>query len=96
MQRAVLLSAAAVLVLVPGCAAVCVALFPHHDPILPFGFWLLWLVFSLCTILYAPAVIGRLTPKNGNHRQCAIYARWGMALGFINMAWSAVEVLFLR
>jgi len=56
----------------------------------------MWLVLSLCTILYAPLLIDRLTPESGSHRECAIYARWGMALGFINMAWSALEILFLR
>jgi hypothetical protein len=84
------------MVLVPGCAAVCVALFPRQEPILPLGFWILWLLLSLGIIFYAPVIVDRLTPETGRNRECAIYARWGMRLGFINLAWSAVELLFLR
>ena len=96
MRHALLLFVATVMVLVPGGTAICVALFPRREPILPLGFWVLWLLLSLCAIFYAPVIVDRLTPRTGSNRDCAIYARWGMRLGFINLAWSAAELLFLR
>ncbi len=95
MRRVLLLSAAAVLVLVPGGAAVCAAFFPHQRRILPVGFWVLWLLLSLWATFYAPVVVNRLTPRNAGSHQCAVYARWGIALGIINIAWSMVEILRL-
>lgn len=96
MRRAVLLSAAAVLILVPGGTAFWMAFFPHQPAILPIGFWILWLLLSLAATLYAPVLVDRLTPEYGGNRECAIYARWGIALGIINVAWSTAEVLLTR
>jgi hypothetical protein len=95
MQRVLLLSAAAVMVLVPGVAGVHAALFPRQGRILPLGFWVLWLLLSLWATFYAPVLVVRLAPPNlGSHR-CAAYARWGIALGVINIAWSMTEIVLL-
>ena len=96
MRRAVLLSAAVVLILVPGGAAFWMALFPHQPAILPIGFWIPWLLLSLAATLYAPVLVDRLTPEYGGNRECAIYARWGIVLGILNVVWSAAEVLLMR
>jgi len=95
MRRVLLLSAAAVMLLVPAGGSLYAAFFPRQDRILPVGFWVLWLLISLWATFYAPIVVDRLTPKNfGNHR-CAAYARWGIALGILNLAWSVTEILLL-
>ncbi len=95
MRRVRLLSAAAVLVLVPGGSGVFAAFFPNQRRILPAGFWALWLLLSLSTTFYAPVVVDRLTPRNAGSHQCATYARWGIALGIINIAWSVAEIMWL-
>lgn len=95
MRRVLLLSAAAVLVLVPGGAGVFAAFFPNQGRILPVGFWVLWLLLSLWTTFYAPVVVDRLTPRHAGSHQCAAYARWGIALGIINIAWSVAEIAWL-
>ena len=95
MRRALLLSAAAVLMAVPGVGAVSTAFFPRQDRILPVGFWALWLLVSLWTMFYAPIAVDRLTQPHGSSHQCATYAKWGIALGMINIAWSVVEILLL-
>jgi len=95
MRRALLLSAAAVMVLVPGVGAVSTALFPRQGRILPVGFWVLWLLVSLWTTFYAPGAVDRLTPDHRGSHQCATYARWGITLGVINMLWSVAELLLL-
>jgi len=91
MRRVLLLFAAAVLILVPGCASVFAALSPRPRRILPVGFWALWLMVSLWTMFYAPALVDRLTSRNaGNHKR-ATYARWDIVLGIINIAWSVAS-----
>ena len=90
-----LVSAAAVLVLVPGGTGFHAAYFPRHRGIFPVGFWVLWLLSSLCTMFYAPVVVDRLTSHHTASHRCAAYARWGIALGIINIAWSMVEILWL-
>jgi hypothetical protein len=95
MRRVLLLSAAAVMVLIPAGAGLYTALFPRQDRILPVWFWVLWLLLSLWATFYAPMVVDRLTPRTlGSHR-CAAYARWGIALGMINLAWSVAEIVLL-
>jgi hypothetical protein len=90
-----LVSAAAVLVLVPGGTGLYAAYFPRHKSILPVGFWVFWLLSSLCTMFYAPVAVNRLTAQNTASHRCAAYARWGIALGILNIAWSMVEILWL-
>jgi len=95
MRRVLLLSAAAVMFLVPAGAGVYAAFFPRESRILPVGFWVLWLLVSLWATFYAPVVVDRLTPESlGSHR-CAAYARWGIALGIVNVAWSVAEIVIL-
>ena len=95
MRRALLISAAAVMVLVPGVGAVSTALFPRQGRILPVGFWVLWLLVSLWTTFYAPIAVNWLTPSHQSSHQCAAYARWGITLGIINVLWSVAELLLL-
>ncbi|HUP03900.1 MAG TPA: hypothetical protein VMU19_07925 [Bryobacteraceae bacterium] len=95
MRRALLLSVAAVMVLVPGGAGVCTAFFPSQGRILPVGFWVLWLMVSLWATFYAPGAVERLMPPHRGSHQSAAYARWGIALGVINMLWSVAEIVFL-
>jgi hypothetical protein len=91
-----LVCAAAVLVLVPGGASFYAAFFPRHGRILPVGFWVLWLLLSLWTMFYAPVVVNRLTSHNTASHRRAAYARWGIALGIINIAWGMAEILWLK
>jgi len=95
MRRALLLSAAAVMVVVPGGAGLSTAIFPSHGRMVPVGFWILWLLISLWATFYAPVLVDRLTPSHRGSHQCAGYARWGIALGVINMLWSMAEILLL-
>jgi len=95
MRRVLLVSAAAVMVLVPGGGSTFAAFFPREGRILPVGFWVLWLLFSLWITLDAPLVVDWLTPAHRGSHQCAAYARWGIALGAINIAWSLAEILLL-
>jgi len=95
MRRALLLSAAAVMVLVPGGAGICTAFFPRQGRILPVGFWVLWLMVSLWATFYAPMAVDRLTPPHRGSHQSAAYARWGIALGIINIVWSVAEIALL-
>jgi len=95
MRRVLLLSAAAVMALIPAGAGVYAAFFPRESRLLPVGFWVLWLLVSLWATFYAPVVVDRLTPRSlGSHR-CAAYARWGIALGIVNIAWSVAEIVIL-
>ncbi len=95
MRRVLLLTAAAVMVLVPGGAAIGTAFFPRQGRILPLGFWVCWLLVSLWAAFYAPAVVDRLTPPHRGSHQYAAYARLGIALGVINMVWSVAEIVLL-
>lgn len=95
MRRTLLLSAAVVLAMVPGVGAVSTAFFPRQGRILPVGFWVLWLLVSLWVTFYAPTTVDRLTPAHRGSHQCAAYARWGIALGMINVLWSVAEILLL-
>ncbi|HYN15705.1 MAG TPA: hypothetical protein VES66_07955 [Terriglobales bacterium] len=95
MRRVLFLSAAAVMVLIPGCAGVFAAFFPRHDRILPGGFWVLWLLLSLWATFYAPVVVDRLIPQDVGSHQSAAYTRWGIGLGLINIAWSVAEIVLL-
>jgi hypothetical protein len=95
MRRMVLFSAAAAMVLVPGCAGVFTAFFPRYGRILPVGFWVLWLLLSLWATFYAPVVVDRLTPQDRGSHQCAAYVRWGIGLGIINIVWSLAEIVLL-
>jgi hypothetical protein len=92
MRRVLLLSTAAVMAMIPGGAGIYAAFFPRQGRILPVGFWVLWLLVSLWATFYAPVVVDRLTPQSlGSHR-CAAYARWGIALGIVNIACSLAEI----
>ena len=93
MRRALLFSAAAVLMAVPGVGAVSTALFPRQGRILPVGFWVLWLLASLWATFYAPIAVDRLTSSHQGSHQCAAYVRWGITLGIINVLWSVAEIL---
>ena len=95
MRRALLLSAAAMMVVVPAGAGLTTAIYPRQARILPLGFWVLWLLVSLWATFYAPNAVDRLTPSHQGSHQCAAYARWGIALGVINMLWSVAEILLL-
>jgi hypothetical protein len=95
MRRVLLLSAAAVMVLVPGSAGVYTVFFPRRGRILPVGFWVLWFMVSLWATFYAPMAVNRLTPPHRGSHQSAAYARWGIALGLINMVWSVAEIVLL-
>lgn len=95
MRRVLLLSAAAVMVLVPGGTSVFAAFFPRQGRILPFGFWVFWLLLSVWITLDAPVVVDWLTPPYRGSHQCAAYARWGIMLGMINIAWSVAEIVLL-
>ena len=95
MRRVLLLSAGAVMILVPAVSGFYAALFPRQSRILPMPFWLLWLVISLCVTLYAPAAIAHLTPSTQPSHRCAAYARWGVALGIINLVCSVAEIVVL-
>jgi len=95
MRRALLLSAAAVMVLVPGSASVYAAFFPRQGRILPMGFWVLWLMVSLSATFYTPVAVDRLTPSHRGSHQSAAYARWGIVLGVINMLWCVAEIALL-
>jgi hypothetical protein len=88
-----LVCAAAVLVLLPASTGFYAAYFPRQGRVLPVGFWVLWLLLSLLTMFYAP-VVDRLTSRNTASHRRAAYARWGIALGIINIAWSIVEILW--
>jgi hypothetical protein len=61
-MRCVLLSAAAVMGMIPSGTGVYAAFFPRQGRILPVGFWVLWLLVSLWATFYAPTVVDRLTP----------------------------------
>jgi len=95
MRRVLLLSAAAVMALIPAIAAAYAAFFPRQTRILPVGFWVLWLLVSLCVTFYSPLAVDRLTPETQASHRCAAYARWGIALGLINIAWSVAEIVLL-
>lgn len=95
MRRMLLVLAAVVLILVPSGAGAFAALSPHPRRILPVGFWVLWLLFSLWGMFYTPALVGRLTPRNAGNHRCAAYARWGIVLSIINIAWSVAEIAWL-
>jgi hypothetical protein len=95
MRCLLLVSAAVLLVLVPAGAGAFAAFSPHPRRILPVGFWILWLLLSLWAMFYAPVVVGRLTPRNAGNHRCASYARWGIALALINLAWSLAEIVWL-
>ena len=95
MRRMLLLSATAVMVLVPAAGGVYAAFFPRQSRILPVTFWVLWLLASLCATFYAPVAVDRLTPEMHASHRCAAYARWGIALGLINIAWSLAEIVLL-
>jgi len=95
MRRVLLLSAATLMAVIPAGTGVYAAFFPRQSRILPVGFWVLWLLVSLWSTFYAPVVVDHLTPRSiGNHR-CGMYARWGIALGMINIAWSVAEIVLL-
>lgn len=95
MRRVLLLSAAAVMVLVPAVGSTYAAFFPHQNRILPVTFWVLWLLVSLCATFYAPLAVDRLTPETYASHRCTAYARWGIALGLINLGWSVAEIVLL-
>jgi hypothetical protein len=97
MRRALLLLAAAVLVVVPAGTAFCAAFYPNRCRILPVAFWVIYLLVSLWTIFYSPVMVDRLTSRHaGSNHQGAAYARWGIALGIINLAWSVAEMVWMR
>lgn len=96
MRRVLLVSAAVVLILVPAGAGVFAALSPRPRRLLPVGFWVPWLMLSLWAMFYAPVVVDRLTPRNAGNHRCATYARWGIVLGIINLAWSLAEIVWLQ
>ena len=58
------------------------------------GFWVLWLMVSLWATFYAPVAVDRLMPPHRGSHESATYARWGIALGVINMLWSVAEIVF--
>jgi len=95
MRRALLLSATAVLILIPVLGGGYAAFFPRQGRVFPVAFWVLWLPVSLCVTFYAPLAVERLTPETHASHRCAAYARWGMALGLINLAWSVAEIALL-
>jgi len=95
MRRVLLLSAAVVLALIPAIAGLYTAFFPRQSRILPVPFWVLWLLVSLSVTFYAPLAVDRLTPQFEPSHRCAAYARWGIALGLINIAWSVAEIVLL-
>jgi hypothetical protein len=88
-------SAAAVMGMIPGGAGVYAAFFPRQGRILPVGFWVLWFLISLWATFYAPTVVDRLTPPHRGSHQNAAYARWGTALGMINIACGVAEIVLL-
>ena len=88
-----LLSATAVMVLVPGSAGVTTVLSFRRSHILPAGFWIIWLLLSLWATFYAPVAVDRLIAQDGGRR--AAYTRLGIALGLINIAWSLAEIVLL-
>lgn len=95
-MRCILLPcAAAVMALIPAVSGAYAAFSPRQGRILPVWFWVLWLLISLCVIFYAPAAVDRLTPETHASHRCAAYARWGIALGLINLAWSVAEIMLL-
>ena len=95
MRRVLLLSAAAVMAMIPAGGGVYAAFFPRQSRILPVGFWALWLLVSLWATFYAPVVVDRLTPQSVGSHRCAAYARWGIALGIVNIACSVAEIALL-
>ena len=95
MRRLLLLSAAVVMFLIPAIGGAYAAFFPRQSRIFPVTFWVLWLLVSLCATFYAPVAVDRLTPEIHASHRCAAYARWGIALGLINLAWSVAEIVVL-
>lgn len=96
MRRMLLFSSAALLVIIPGGACVMAALSPRPRHTIPVGFWVIWLLLSLWSMFYAPAVVNRLIPRTAdNHQRGLAYARWGITLSLINIVWSVVEIVWL-
>ena len=63
MRMLQLYAGAAILILVPGSTVAMLVLFPAALPSIPLWFWTLWLVFSACLALDAPAWVERLIPR---------------------------------
>ena len=95
MRPVLLLSAAAVLILIPALGGAYAAFFPRQGRLLPVAFWVLWLPVSLCVTFYAPMAVDWLTPETHASHRCAAYARWGITLGLVNHAWSVAEIVLL-
>ena len=83
------------MVLVPAVASAYAAFSLRQTRLLPVTFWVAWLLVSLCVTFYAPAAVDRLTPPTQPSHRCAAYARWGIALGIINLVCSVAEIVVL-
>jgi len=84
--------AVGIMVTVPAGAAVLLAIFPGEGSPVPAVFWILWIFFSLVVSLEAPRLADWL---NGGIHSAIRTTRWFLALGWMNVVFSAAMLLRL-
>ena len=84
--------AVGIMVTVPAGVAVLLAIFPGEVGRVPAALWILWAFCSLVVSLEAPRLADWL---NGGIHAALRTTRWFLALGWINLIFSAAILLHL-
>ena len=94
MRKVLLLSATAIMILVPVTTGTVLAFLPKEMRWIPMWFWVAWFLFSVWAALDAPARVEWLMPRH-RHHQLLRYAKTGMALAVGNVVWSIAALIYL-